>query len=170
MIATVIGHRNLNTDDIFRMKLKLFFSELIERRGIDTFLFGSRSAFNTLCLNAVTEIKQLRPHIRRIYVRAEFPNIDRSYESYLLEFYDETYFPDQIANAGKAVYLKRNFHMIDRADLCVFYYDPNYLPCSAASGHVRSRAPKSGTEAAYNYALKLRKTVLNLFPLPLSEI
>lgn len=170
MIVTFIGHRKLSNRNNICHQIQKLVLDLIDKQNADSFLFGSRSAFNTLCLNAVTEIKQLRPHIRRIYVRAEFPNIDRSYESYLLEFYDETYFPDQIANAGKAVYLKRNFHMIDRADLCVFYYDPNYLPCSAASGHVRSRISKSGTEAAYNYALKLRKTVLNLFPLPLSEI
>ena len=57
------------------------------------FLFGSKSRFDDLCYEAVTELKKKYVHIQRIYVRAEFPYIDESYKSYLLKGYEETYYP-----------------------------------------------------------------------------
>ena len=48
--------------------------------------------------------------------------------SYLMELYDYTYFPEQIAGAGKATYIKRNYEMIDKSCYCIFFYDENYTP------------------------------------------
>lgn len=137
----------------------------IDEKQVDTFLFGSRSAFDDLCLETVTEIKKLRPHIKRIYVRAAYPYIDSAYEAYLLKFYDATYIPDKIENAGKAAYVERNEYMIDKADLCIFYYDKNYEPPlkPAARGRVFGEQPQSGTKIAYEYAVKKQKEIVNLF-------
>ena len=38
--------------------------------GADTFLFGSRSKFDTLCREVVTELKEQYPHIKRINYNA----------------------------------------------------------------------------------------------------
>ena len=139
--------------------------ELIDDKNVDTFLFGSRSAFDDLCLETVTEIKRIRPHIKRVYVRAAYPYVDIGYETYLLGFYDLTYIPDKIARAGKAAYVERNVYMIDRADVCIFYYDANYLPPikPASRRRVFSYRSKSGTKIAYDYALKKRKQIINLY-------
>ena len=76
----------------------------------------------------VTELKEKHPHIKRIYVRAAYQYIDDSYKNYLLESYDDTYYPLHIENAGKASYVERNQEMIDKSKYCVIYYDENYLP------------------------------------------
>lgn len=165
MIVTFIGHRKLQNNCDFRIQLKEIILALIDHRNADTFLFGSRSDFDDLCLEIVTEIKKERPFIQRIYVRATYPYIDKNYENYLLTAYDTTYIPDNVVNAGKASYVERNFHMIDKADICIFYYDKNYKPPlkPAARGRVFGEQPQSGTKIAYEYAVKKQKEIVNLF-------
>lgn len=165
MIATFIGHRKIQNSELLTEHIKQTVLNLIDEKQVDTFLFGSRSAFDDLCLETVTEIKKLRPHIKRIYVRAAYPYIDSAYEAYLLKFYDATYIPDKIENAGKAAYVERNEYMIDKADLCIFYYDKNYKPPlkPAARGRVFGEQPQSGTKIAYEYAVKKQKEIVNLF-------
>ena len=165
MIVTFIGHRKLHFDNSFRKQLKELLLSLIDDRNADTFLFGSRSDFNNLCLDIVTEIQKERPNIKRVYVRAEYPYINKDYEDYLLGSYDVTYIPENVIDAGKAAYIERNFHMIDKSDLCVFYYDENYKPPlkPATRGRITREQPKSGTKAAYEYAIRQQKEIINLF-------
>ena len=165
MIVTFIGHRKLQLDNSFRQQLKDFILTLIDDRNADTFLFGSRSDFNSLCLEVVTELQKKRPNIKRVYVRAEYPYINKDYEDYLLGSYDATYIPKNVIEAGKAAYVERNYHMIDKADLCIFYYNENYKPPlkPATRGRITREQPKSGTKVAYEYALKQRKATHNLF-------
>ena len=73
------GHRKITETDELRSKLYKTIEGLITENGVDTFLFGSRSQFNTLCYMVVTELKNEYKHIKRIYVRAEYPFIDEYY-------------------------------------------------------------------------------------------
>lgn len=79
-----IGHRKIKVTDELVCHLEEIIKSLIVTEKVDTFLFGSRSEFNELCLNIVTNLKKKYSHIKRIYVRAEFPYIDDVYKSYLL--------------------------------------------------------------------------------------
>lgn len=164
MVVTFIGHRKLQVDGGFRLQLRKLILALIDDENADIFLFGSRSVFDELCLETVTEIKKLRTHIKRKYVRASYPYIDSSYESYLLRSYDATFVPDKIKRAGKAAYVERNEYMIDKADVCIFYYDENYLPAQKdVNGKpIFFRQAKSGTKIAYDYAAQRNKTIINL--------
>ena len=121
MIVTFIGHRKIAEKSILYSNLRDFILWLVDYKNADTFLFGSKSQFNDLCLQAATEVKKIRPNVKLIYVRAEYPHISEDYKNYLLNFYDDTYFPDKILNAGRAAYIERNYHMIDRANICIFY-------------------------------------------------
>lgn len=165
MIVTFIGHRKLQFDSSFRLQLKELLLSLIDDRNADTFLFGSRSDFSDLCLEVVSEIQKERPNIKRVYVRAEYPYINKDYEDYLLGSYDATYIPENVIEAGKAAYVERNYHMIDRADLCIFYYNVNYQPpFKPTNGKgIFSFQPKSGTKVAYDYAVFKKKEILNVF-------
>lgn len=93
MVITFIGHRKLPENHDLYLRLKEIIINLIDKQNADTFLFGSRSAFDDLCLNVVTELKSIRPNIKRIYVRSSYSHISKNYENYLLEYYDETYIP-----------------------------------------------------------------------------
>ncbi len=147
------GHRKINATDKLINNLKEIIENLITEKQIDTFLFGSKSEFDKLCLKTVTMLKYKYPHIKRIYVRAEFPYIDESYKTYLLKSYEDTYFPKKIENSGKAVYVERNYEMIENSSYCVIYYDEKYFPNSS----------KSGTKLAYDYAAKRSKEIINIF-------
>lgn len=164
MIATFIGHRKIQNSELLTEQIKRTVLNLIDEKQVDTFLFGSKSDFNSLCLEVVTELQKERPQIRRIYVRAEYPYISKDYEDYLLESYDATYIPENVINAGKTAYVERNYHMIDKADLCIFYYDENYKPPlkPATRGRITREQPKSGTKVAYEYAIRQQKEIINL--------
>ena len=111
----------------------------------------------------VTDLKEKYPHIKRIYVRAEFPYIDDSYKKYLLESYEDTYYPEKMINAGRAAYVERNYEMIDNSSYCICYYDENYAPPKRRNSRrdLTDYQPKSGTKLAYDYAVSRRLTVYN---------
>ncbi len=158
------GHRKISETAEVRVKILDAVEQLIVSENIDTFLFGSRSRFNSLCHELVTELKEKYPHIKRIFVRAEYPFIDESYRAYILESYEDTYFPGHMTGAGKAAYVERNFEMIDKSGVCIVYYDPEYSPPkrSASRNTLREGRPKSGTKIAYDYAAKKGKKIINI--------
>lgn len=122
------GHRKIDITNELKERLCKVIKKLIIEKNTEIFLFGSKSQFNDLCYRIVTDLKADFPNIKRIYVRAQFPYISNEYELYLLHDYEETYFPINIYNAGKLVYVERNFEMIDKSKFCVIYYDENYTP------------------------------------------
>ena len=52
------GHRRINETEELKSKLVEIIENLIVEEQIDTFLFGSNSQFDSLCLKVVTEIKE----------------------------------------------------------------------------------------------------------------
>ena len=146
------GHRNINETEEMRMNITEVVSGLIENKQVDTFLFGSKSAFDSLCLVLVTKLKEKYPHIKRIYVRAEFPYIDDEYLNYLLQSYDETYYPETLHGAGRAVYVERNCEMINNSTYCVVCYDEQKMPTTR----------KSGTKIALDYAIKKGRKIIRV--------
>ena len=147
-----IGHREINETEQLKSKLIDIIENLIANENVDTFLFGSKSRFNSLCLELVTEIKEKYPHIKRIYVRAEYPNIDEQYTKYLMESYESTYYPESIINSGRAAYVKRNYEMINKSKFCIVYYDEQNVPS------IR----KSGTKIALDYAIIQGKKIIKV--------
>ena len=161
-----IGHRKINETDRLKSDVKSAIIDLIINKGVCIFLFGSKSAFNDLCHETVSELKEVYPHIGRIYVRAEYPYINDDYRSYLLEKYEDTYYPEHIENSGRAAYVERNYEMIQNSDYCICYYDENYAPPRRRNSRrdLFDYQPKSGTKIAYEYAVKKCRQVINIFP------
>lgn len=147
-----IGHRAINETEKLKTKLYVIIEKLIVENSVDTFLFGSKSRFNDLCHELVTEIKEKYPHIKRIYVRAEFPYISERYKKYLLKSYEDTYYPEHIMGSGRAAYAERNCEMIDKSRFCIIYCDEKYFPDIG----------KSGAKIALDYAVKRGKRIINL--------
>ena len=143
-----IGHRKVAVTSDLQRTLKRLIEKLIVQENVETFLFGSKSDFDDLCLLLVSETKKAYPHIKRVYVRSVYPELSERYLHYLLKLYDETYMPKRIEHAGRASYVERNQEMIDRSDFIVFYYDENYAP---------KPVRQSGTKCAYKYAVRKNK-------------
>ena len=144
-----IGHRTINETEELKSKLKGIIEKLIVEKQVDTFLFGSKSRFNDLCYEIVSKIKEKYPHIKRIYVRAEYPDINEQYTNYLLEVFEDTYYPEHIRNSGRAAYVERNYEMINKSQYCIVYYDEQNAPTTR----------KSGTKIALDYAIKQGKQI-----------
>ena len=151
-ICCFFGHRKINETEELKLKLVEIIEKLIVDEKVVTFLFGSKSRFNSLCLELVTEIKEKYPHIKRVYVRAEYPDINEQYINYLLESYEDTYYPEHIRSSGKAAYVERNYDMIDNSHYCIVYYDEQSAPTTR----------KSGTKIALDYAVKKEKRIINI--------
>lgn len=156
-VCCFIGHRIIELTDDLRERLTNTIEKLIQENGVQTFLFGSKSQFDDLCYDVVTELKKKHPDIQRIYVRAEYLNMSRLYAEELLAKYEDTYYLENIEGSSKDVYVKRNIEMMDKSDICIFYYKEDY--------HLYQKkgcSPNSGTKIAYEYANNKRKSIYNL--------
>jgi len=151
-VCCFFGHRTINETEKLKAQLIEKIEKLIVEDFVDTFLFGSKSRFNSLCLELVTQLKENYPHIKRVYVRAEYPYISEDYKKYLLQNYEDTYYPENIINSGRASYVERNYEMINNSHFCVVYYDENGGPTTR----------KSGTKIALDYAIKKRKKIIKI--------
>ena len=160
-----LGHRKITVTDELVDRLYRVIEDLIINEKINTFLFGSKSEFDKLCVDTVTNPKNKYPYIRRVYVRAEFPCINNDYKKYLSEFYDETYYPQRIEKAGRAKYIERNFEMINNSQYCIIYFDQKHLPSkkTLTSSNPNNSVSKSCTQLAYEYAKKKELQIINLF-------
>ena len=166
--CSFFGHRKIEETEELKSRLRSVIVNLIEKEGVSIFLFGSKSGFDFLCHDIVTEIKKRYPQIqRRAYTcRSETCTLEKE-----RAFWEEIYsrfakspvallgVEEEIEHkmkyrAGRAGYVERNQAMINDSAFCVFYYDKNYLPPTKTN---------SGTKIAYEYALRKKKTVINLF-------
>ncbi len=145
------GHRKIEITNTLIKKLYNTLEKHIVEKQVNTFLFGSKSQFDVLCYQIVSELKEKYNFIKRVYVRAEFPHINDDYASYLLEYYEDSYFPNNIIKAGRAIYIERNYEMINKSKFCLIYFNDNYV------------LSKSGTKLAYNYAIRKQRVIINMF-------
>ena len=167
-VCSFFGHRKIDDSVALRQRIQSEIVNLIENYGVNVFLFGSRSDFDSLCHAIVTELKEKYPHIqRRAYTcRSETCTLEKEREyweviySYfekrpvtLLGVEEEVEHKNKYT-AGKAQYVERNQAMINDSDFCVFYYNPYYqLPRRKYSKRsIGDYQPKSGTQLAFDYA------------------
>ena len=155
------GHRKIAETEELKNNLYEIIENLIVNKKIDTFFFGSKSQFDDLCHKTVTDLREKYPHLKRIYVRSAFQYIPDWYEESLLKHYEDTYYPKHMEKAGKASYVERNQEMINHSKFCVVYYDENYLPPRRRD--LFDYQPKSGTAVAYDYAVKKKKEIINVY-------
>lgn len=118
--------------------------------GVDFFIFGSKGEFNDLAYDVLNAFRICGNYnFKTVYIRAEYPNASEKYCLNLLNYYDEAYMPSHLKKAGKAVYVLRNYYMIDSSDVVVVYLE------DIAQNN-------SGTQIAFNYAKKKNKQIINI--------
>lgn len=79
--CSFIGHRKVDEIDKVRDRLKAVVLELLAQ-GTNTFYFGSRSQFDDLAWETVSELKEEYPNIKRVYVRSMYAELSGYYEKY----------------------------------------------------------------------------------------
>lgn len=177
-VCSFFGHRKIEKNNEIIEKLSKIVEDLIVNKNVRTFLFGTKSEFNTLCHSIVSRVKEKYTYIKRIgypcksetfFLENEKEKFKKIYRE-LLNDDSEIYAVEEIKHfksidaACKASYVERNFAMIDDSDFCVFYYNNSYKP--KAKGNKRSKMydyqPNSGTKIAYEYANKKHKAIINI--------
>lgn len=177
-ICSFFGHREMEITEEIKQKVKLVIQNLIVNEQVSTFLFGSRSNFNYLCLLVVTELKENYPNIKRIAYtcrseacileseRQKWENIYSRFQKQKVNLIgvEEEFEHKTKYTSGRASYVERNQAMINDSDYCVFYYDKNYQPKPRkySKRSVGYYQPKSGTALAYAYARQKKKNIINL--------
>ncbi|MBQ0083252.1 MAG: hypothetical protein KBS52_00590 [Clostridiales bacterium] len=159
-----IGHRKIKNSPQLRENLQNILTELINNGAVN-FIFGDHSEFNDLCYELVTSLKEKHNHIMRIKFRKDYENADEYTMSILSSGFEDNICPKGVGGAGKAGYAERNQAMIKESDICVFYYDEDYLPQRRKNSRyeINDYQPKSGTAKAYQFAVKNNKQIYNLF-------
>ena len=166
--CSFFGHRKIKLTSELKQRVENYIEDLIVNNGVQTFLFGSKSAFNDLCHQIVSQLKEKYPNIKRVCytcksesctLESERQELEKVYSRLLnqdihLLGFEEEFEHNTKYTAGKASYIERNQAMIDDSDFCVFYYNNEYVP---------STKTNSGTKIAYEYAKRKKKSVINLF-------
>ena len=175
--CSFIGHRKIDITEDLKLRLKEVIENLITKKNVNVFLFGSQSEFNSLCHLLVTELKQKYPDIKRIAYtcRSETCTLERERqkwetiyshqkgrEIHLLgveeEFEHKTKYTSR-----RASYVERNQAMINDSDYCIFYYNKNYQPEPRKnSKSMSSCRQKSGTAISFAYAKQKKKNSINI--------
>ncbi len=164
MTCCFIGHRKFNDTSELRERLRGFLTDLI-KNGTTNFIFGDHSAFDSLCYESVSELKEKYPEINRIHFRKDYEDTDDYTMQFLIVGYEESICPKGVGRSGRASYVERNRAMIDESDICIFYYDENYLPSRRRTSrhNLIDCKPKGGTAEAYGYAARKKKRIYNFF-------
>ena len=168
-VCCFIGHRKIEESGGVIERATQVIKDLIVHKGVNTFLFGSRSEFDDVCHDIVTNLQKAYPQIKRIMYKCrseyavkkeEKAQLEKTCSKLLhrevqLKDYEGEVMSDRLWSAGKASYVERNQDMINASDYCVFYYNPQYQPPKAGA---------SGTRLAYDYAFrKKRDTIINIY-------
>lgn len=167
-VCSFFGHRKIEETKELKIRLQSVIVNLIENEDVKVFLFGSKSDFDFLCHDIVTELKKAYPHIQRFAYTCKSEKCtlesERAYWEEIYSFFKKR--PVTLLgvekeiehktkySAGRASYVERNQAMINDSDFCVFYYNKNYIPTTKS---------KSGTKIAYEYAIRKKKKIINLF-------
>ena len=173
-----IGHRKIIETNELKQRLQNTIEILIKEKGVKTFIFGSRSEFDFLCHQIVSNLMGIYPTIKRVVYtckselavlkqdKAELEQIfskafkqDITLCEYEKEIEHKTKF-----TSGKASYIERNKAMIDASDFCIFYYDEDYKPQKRKykKSDVFEYQPSSGTKLAHDYAKQKKKILINV--------
>ena len=70
-----------------------------------------------------------------------------------------------VPKSGSSLSALANYEMINESRICVVYYNPNYTPPKRKPSRqsLTDYSPKSGTNIAYDYAVKKGNIVINIF-------
>lgn len=171
--CSFFGHREIEVTEALIREVDKQIEYLIEEKGVKTFLFGSQSQFDELCLERVTKLREKYPDIKRVAypLKSEYENLqevkngaERELRDVTKEVvcfaYEEKVKLNQYAKAEFDAFAERNEAMIFDSEYCIFYYNPDYLPPKQKrfKWSMKKYQPRSGTDLAYMFAV-IRKVI-----------
>ena len=145
-ICSFFGHRNVEITDELFAKTTAEIEKSVDF-GCRIFYFGGFSDFDALCYKIVTQIKERKPNIKRVFCVPQEKYLRKNAPYFKREDYDEIiYLEPSFEGWYKSIYF-RNCAMIDKSDFIIFYVE---------------NRKNSGAYKAYQYAIKKKRNVINL--------
>lgn len=116
-VCTFFGHRDCPS--WVKPRLQTILIDLIESCGVDTFYVGNQGTFDAIVRTALSELKQIYPHIHYTIVLAYMPQhnstLGKAYEA-------NTLLPEGIENVPRRYAIVwRNKWMLRQAEYVVAY-------------------------------------------------
>ena len=175
----IIGYCEIDITNklILRLKAEIY---SLASKGVNRFIFGSRSDLDPVCHDIITEIQKNNPDIKRIAYDCELEQsvyekdriaAEREYfyehhEKVRLLGYDEIVKTPTIIAPFKTVFGMRNNKMIDDAEYCIFYYNKSAIKRPVRIEEYSNQSLLLSlveTEHAYYYAVRNNKKIINVF-------
>ena len=150
MICSFFGHREIERTEELTSTLTMEIMKVVDL-GCHNFYFGGYGAFDELCYQVVTKLKEETPrlNLKRIYCVSQERYLRKRSRYFKAEDYEEViYLSPSFDGWYKSIYF-RNCAMIDNSDFVLFYAE---------------KRENSGAYKAYKYAKgKKDKHVINLY-------
>lgn len=175
--CSLFGHRYIDTKEDLYQPLFNIMENLIIQKNVSIFNFGTKSEFYDICYDVFMLLQKKYKHIKsECYLcNSEcecLKNESSKYQNILdkisklnirLKEFDKINNLSSSNMSGKWAYIKRNQEMIKNSKVCIFYLNQDYEPpLKSLYGGKILFGTKSGTPIAYNYAFKLRKSIIVL--------
>ena len=146
--CSVFGHSEIDINEDLKNRLWNKFESLI-KENFGKFYFGGFGAFDELCWEIVTKLKEKYPYIKRVFCLTDpkHQSVSKRPKWLTEEDYEEIVYLDLVFDYWyKRIYF-RNIETINRSDYIVFY--------------VR-RTQNSGAYKAMQYAIRKKKPFVNM--------
>lgn len=132
MKVTFCGHGDKSYSDEIRERLRNTIEQLINQ-GADEFLLGGYGSFDMLAAHTVFELKQTYPDIKSMLV---VPYLNRDYD---MDWYDESVFPPLEKVPKRYAIVRRNYWMVEQADVLVCYVEHDWGGAYKTFAHARAK-------------------------------
>lgn len=149
MICSFFGHRDVELTEELIERTKAEINKAV-KDGCRIFYFGGYGDFDDLCYKIVTDIKNEKPDldIKRVFCVSKEKELRKLPSGVKREDYEEMIYPNLSFDYWYTSIYYRNCAMIDDSDKVIFYVE---------------QRENSGAYKAYQYAMKKKKNIINLF-------
>ncbi len=144
--CSFFGHRNIMVTQPLIDELKRLIEVLIKNNDFGVFYFGEFGQFDDICYQVVTELKNIYPHIQRVYISPDEKSLSKHKIKGDKEYEFQTIFALKFNWWYQRIYY-RNVSIIDNSDYVIFFVAKNI---------------ESGAYKAMQYATKNKKEYLNI--------
>lgn len=151
-VCSFFGHREIEVTEELIKELKLKIEDLIINENVGIFYFGGFGMFDELCWKVVTELKLKYHHIKRIFCLSDTRHlrVNKRPKNLKREDYEEFIYLDLDFDWWYQRIYYRNVEMINQSDIIIFYV---------------KNTSNSGAYKAYQYAVRKKKNIINIFDL-----
>lgn len=148
-VCSCFGHLDVDITDSLRERAKQEVEKAVAD-GVRIFMFGGRSDFDDLCYDLVTEVRQQQPElgIKRVFCFALDKQLRKPPRWFQRKEYEALECPLKDFDWWYTSIYYRNCAMIDQSDLLLFWVE---------------QRENSGAYKTYEYAVRKKKAIVNLF-------